>query len=263
MNISPKVPLPRDVANNLGPYYVYVLVDPGTDQIFYVGKGTGGRLLQHGWEADLVESARHRSPTVHRIREIRAAGLEPRHDIVRHGLEESDAFRVEAALIDCIDGLTNRVAGHGADLGRKTIEEYVRQYGAEPVEADAPPAVLIRLSPWEDYPVEIESGYWSPGSGYRPGMLEKELFDSTRAWWRLSPKAIEQRGIEHAVAVHEGVTRGIMNIGDWIQREDGRRAFTATPVEDKELVEKWVGTFGRRVKFKAFAQSPLIYWPLK
>jgi len=32
---------PSEVADRLGPFYVYVLVDPRTDQIFYVGKGAG------------------------------------------------------------------------------------------------------------------------------------------------------------------------------------------------------------------------------
>ncbi|SVD19550.1 uncharacterized protein METZ01_LOCUS372404, partial [marine metagenome] len=31
-------------------------------------------------------------------------------------------------------------------------------------------------------------------------------------------------------AVYEGVTRGILVIGDWITRDDGCRAFIATPV---------------------------------
>ena len=33
-------------------YYVYALVDPRTDQIFYVGKGVGNRFFQHIAEAD-------------------------------------------------------------------------------------------------------------------------------------------------------------------------------------------------------------------
>ena len=33
-------------------YYVYALVDPRTDQIFYVGKGAGNRVFQHIAEAE-------------------------------------------------------------------------------------------------------------------------------------------------------------------------------------------------------------------
>ena len=28
-------------------YYVYLLIDPETDQIFYVGKGIGNRIFAH------------------------------------------------------------------------------------------------------------------------------------------------------------------------------------------------------------------------
>jgi uncharacterized protein len=38
------------VVEKLG-YYVYLLVDPQTDRVFYVGKGTGGRCFSHVREA--------------------------------------------------------------------------------------------------------------------------------------------------------------------------------------------------------------------
>ena len=45
--------LPTEVGENIGPNYVYALVDPRNEEIFYIGKGTGERLLAHGREADL------------------------------------------------------------------------------------------------------------------------------------------------------------------------------------------------------------------
>ncbi len=261
MDIPAKTPLPREVADRIGPYYVYVLVDPRTDHIFYVGKGTGDRLLQHGREADLVEGTQQQSAKVRMIRELWTLAMEPRHDVVRHGLTEPEALLVEASLIDCLSGLTNRVSGHGIRGGRQTMAEYVSRYGAEPVEAAAPPALLVRLSRWRDRPEEIEPGVWRSGNGYRPGISECDLFDSTRAWWKLSPSSADRRRVEYAVAVHEGVTRGIMRIGEWIQREDGRRAFTASPVDDPSIVEQWIGPLGRRVEFTAAAQNPISYWP--
>lgn len=261
MDVPAKSPLPKEVADRIGPYYVYVLVDPRTDHIFYVGKGTGDRLLQHGREADLTTDARRQSDKVRLIRELRALGMEPRHDVVRHGLTEQEALLVEAALIDCVTGITNRVSGHGVAGGRRTMAEYVSKYGAQPVEPDAPPALLVRLSRWRNLPEEIEPGVWRSGNGYRPGMPESDLFDSTRAWWKLSPASVDRRRVKHAVAVHEGVTRGIMRIGDWIQREDGRRAFAALPVDDPSILEAWIGPLGRRVEFTAAAQNPIGYWP--
>jgi hypothetical protein len=66
------VGLSSEVAERLGPFYVYVLVDPRSAEIFYVGKGTGERLLHHGREADFAAHGRAGSAKVRRIREIRA-----------------------------------------------------------------------------------------------------------------------------------------------------------------------------------------------
>lgn len=252
--------LPIEVTERLGPFYVYVLVDPRNDQIFYVGKGTGERLLHHGREADLARD-RSTSAKTDRIQEIRKDGIEPQLDIVRHGLSEPEALLVEASLIDCLADLTNKVAGHGTDGSRGTLSEYLVRYGADSVADDAPPALLIRLSKWRDLPEQIEPGVWRRGNGYRPDMSQVDLFNSTRAWWKVSEASVQRRGIEYAVAVHEGITRGVLRIGDWTTRDDGRRAFGAMAVEDNSVVDAWVGEFGRRVEFTAAAQNPISYWP--
>ena len=254
-------PLPLEVAGRLGPYYVYVLVDPVDESVFYVGKGSKQRLLAHGREADLAVDAGRVSSKLHRIRAIRETGYEPRVDVVRHGLDESQALLVEAALIDSLEGLTNAADGHGAAQGRKPLSEYVARYGAPPVAADAPAVVLIRVGRWREMDEEMEPGVWRHGNGYRVGISQRELVDSARGWWKISPTSIQRRGIRHAVAVHDGVTRVVMEIGSWTQREDGRRAFTATPVLDGPIFDAWVGSLGRRVTFTAAARNPIVYWP--
>ena len=53
-----------------------------------------------------------------RIREIRLAGFEVAHVIHRHGMDETTALEVEAALIDAYPGLTNLAGGVGnSDFG--------------------------------------------------------------------------------------------------------------------------------------------------
>ncbi len=178
----------------------------------------------HGREADLAVDSSSRSGKVRRIRAIRESGYEPRVDVVRHGLDESQALLVEAALIDSLDGLTNAVEGHGAEQGRKPLSEYVARYGSSPVVADVPAVVLIRVGRWREMVEEMEPGVWRHGNGHRPGISQEELLDSARGWWKISPTSIQRRGIRHAVAVYDGVTRLVMEIGDWTQRDDGRRA---------------------------------------
>jgi uncharacterized protein len=255
--------LPLEVAERLGPYYVYVLVDPSDESVFYVGKGSKQRLLAHGREADLTLGAKPRSSKVRRIHAIREAGYEPRVDVVRHGLDESQALLVEAALIDSLDGLENAAGGHDSQLGRQPLSEYAARYGAPPVADDAPPVVLIRVGRWREMVEEMEPGLSRRGNGYRPGISSQELIDSARGWWKISPASVRRRGIRHAVAVFDGVTRAIMEIGAWTQRDDGRWAFTATPIRDGPVFSAWVGPLGKRVTFVAAARNPITYWPLQ
>lgn len=261
MTVEPEFALPAEIAERIGPYYVYVLIDPRDDSIFYVGKGMGQRLLAHGYEAMLRADPGARSSKVTRIREIRAAGSEPRIDVVRHGMDEEEAFLVESALIDCLGHLTNAVRGHGAAEGRTSLGELMCRYGAAPVDPGATPVILVRLSKWKEQHEEIERGTFRLGHGYRQGMTPEELAQSTRAWWaNISPANVERRGIRHAVAVHDGVTRAVMEIGHWVRR-GSRWAFAATPLTDGPVYDEWVGPLGRRVEFKRGSQSPVTYWP--
>jgi hypothetical protein len=110
--------------------------------VFYIGKGKGERCLDHLYEDD-------DHPKVQRIRDIFTAGLEPRIEVLAHGMATSDeAYLVEAAAIDLIGlkELTNKVVGHNSLLyGRKSIKELEVFYA--PMNADIPdPVVLIRIS---------------------------------------------------------------------------------------------------------------------
>src|ERR1019366_5709072 len=98
--------LPDGVAEHLG-YYVYLYVDPRTNRPFYVGKGQRDRVLAH--LDDFRDSTKTRV-----IAELQAGHLEPRIDILAHGLpDEETALRIEAAVIDLLGlgQLTNAVRG--------------------------------------------------------------------------------------------------------------------------------------------------------
>ncbi len=192
MKIPPHLrSLKPGMAEKLG-YYVYLYVDPRDGKVFYIGKGKGERCLDHLFEDD-------DHPKVKRIREILDAGLEPKIEILAHGIATSEeAYLVEAAAIDLIGlkELTNKVTGHNSLLyGRKSLKELEVFYC--PMNADIPdPVVLIRMN-------EL----------YRNGMSAQELYDATRGVWILSLE--RARGAKYAFAVFEGIVKEVYEPELW------------------------------------------------
>lgn len=121
------------------------------------------------------------------------------------------------------------------------------------------PVLLLRLKPWEVERAEMEPGTFREGHGYRDGMSSRELVDSTRAWWKMDPNRLVSEGIDHAVAVHQGLTRAVVRIGDLFQRTDGRWAFSATLLTSGNVFDEWVGPSGRSVDFAHGNQNPVAY----
>lgn len=78
-------------------YYVYCLIDPDTDKPFYVGKGKGNRVFEHAMGA--IKGSKE-SDKIGKINAIRCAGMRVKHVIIRHGLTENEAFKIESTLID-------------------------------------------------------------------------------------------------------------------------------------------------------------------
>ncbi len=130
-----RVHMTDDVAKALGSY-IYVYIDPRTDQPFYIGKGKGGRLFSHLDDRSETEK-------VARIDELRALGMEPRIDLLRYGMTEAEATLVEAAAIDLIGtgNLTNMMSGyHARSYGRISSDEVITMLTAKPVSARQPAA---------------------------------------------------------------------------------------------------------------------------
>ena len=92
-------------------FYVYFLVDPRDDQIFYVGKGKGKRSSAHVKEVATGKCAN--GAKMARIVDIQQSGKKVREIIFDCEMTESDAFAVERSLIQALRsyGLTNISAG--------------------------------------------------------------------------------------------------------------------------------------------------------
>jgi hypothetical protein len=211
-------------------FYVYLLIDPRDEEIFYVGKGTGERCFAHLAEARKTRADRVADyEKLARIRAIEAAGLRVGIDILRHQLDEHEALLLESAAIDLLGGktLANRVAGHdAAELGRMSVADVNARYGATPVEIDpAHRVVLIRLN-----------------VSFERSMGDTKLYDATRRWWRVSARACKL-GSPHApdwaMAVSNGVVRAVYRIEGWEQADD------VSIADDPKRPGRW-GFYGQR-----------------
>lgn len=147
-------------------HYVYALVDPRDESIFYVGKASANnRAFNH---LRIVAGEEEKDM---RIREIRAAGSEPNVEVLRYGLDSAQAsFEVEAAVIDALglENLTNKVRGHGIDRGRQKSSEVERLHGSKPVATESI-SELIML--------------FFINQTYSPTKTEHELYDCVRQFW--------------------------------------------------------------------------------
>lgn len=175
-------------------YYVYIYSHPITNEIFYVGKGKGNRVFSH------LEDE-NESEKVQMIKELKSQGLNPKIEILIHGIdEEKSALRVEASIIDLlgIQCLTNKQNGYKSALyGRMTIEQINSAYDRQKIEIDEP-AVLIRIN-----------------QAFRYSMREIELYDYTRGQWKLNPERAKQA--KYGFAIYEGIIQEVYEILDWYE----------------------------------------------
>lgn len=88
-------------------YYVYALIDPRGNQIFYIGKGKNRRFAAHEneWRSGVCSNPRKHS----RIGDIMSLGLPVITVCLEDALSERDAYRLERTFINAVgrEGLTN------------------------------------------------------------------------------------------------------------------------------------------------------------
>ncbi len=173
--------------------YVYRLEDDRS-RTFYVGKGNRNRVFAHARCALTGDEGLRYD----RIRELHSRGLEPRIVIHRHGLDDSVALEVEAALIDAYSGpeLANEIRGVDTERGLATAEDVSAQYCAETAVIEAP-AILIKIE-----------------RQWHPRLTPEQLYERTRRYWTCQPekKRVPPR---IAICVARGVVREVYDIHRW------------------------------------------------
>lgn len=186
----------------LNGFYVYALIDPRDNQIFYIGKGTANRVFSH--EAESGKSPKSEKAKLQRIQEIESAGYDVKRLIVNWGLTEAEAFAAEATLINLInfispDTLTNAVAGHHVHESL-TAEDFELLHGAEHLKAEniRHNILCIKIN-----------------QRYHRDMTPKEMYDAVRGIWRASMNTIKSKRIEYVFGVYNQLIVAVYKPDEW------------------------------------------------
>lgn len=186
-------------------YYVYALVDPRDNRIFYIGKGSGDRVFQHA-EASFDEN--NESLKLSTIRDIHQAGLEVAYYIVRHNLTEQEAYLIESTVIDLLTYkafnkkcfLTNIVSGHHQwNEGIKSENEINLLYDCEKI-APLPEEKMLLVSMNRTYKQSKAFGVYKRANDY----------ESARKYWAISSDKAAK--IDYILGVYRGIVRIVIKV---------------------------------------------------
>ena len=226
-------------------YYVYALVDPRDNRIFYIGKGKGNRVFQHAKDS-LNEN--YKSLKLDVIRCILNEGKQVELYILRHNLTEDSAFIVESTLIDLltyskfnrINQLTNIVAGHHQwDEGIKNVDEINAIYDCKQIKVNQDEKLLL-VSLNRSFDQAKASGV------YR----RLDIYETTRKYWKIAKSRAQN--IKYVLGVYKGVVRSVIEINGWKWTnvaEDGtkfkseRCIFEGKLIEDSPYINKDVSDY--------------------
>ncbi|RKE02079.1 LEM-3-like GIY-YIG domain-containing protein [Marinifilum flexuosum] len=185
-------------------FYVYLLVDPETNEPFYVGKGKENRVFAH-INLDIKENTENL-----KYQEIQRIGSDKvKHVIVRHGLSESAAFAVEASLIDTfryIPSFNTFVKGNiqggvnSIENGLMTSDEIISIYNAEPLKVIDDNCLIININ-----------------KNYKKGAGVEAIYNATKETWKMA----EWRPPKYCYVLSEyrGLIREVFKIKEWYTKE--------------------------------------------
>lgn len=243
-------------------YYIYCLVDPRNNNIFYIGKGLGNRVFQHAKGA-LVSNI-NENDKISLINDIHKNGLTPLYYILRHNIQnEQQALEYEALAIDLLSivksnqqPLTNIQGGiYSSEKGLMTLSEFKRLYDPQELKTDLPIVLITINKNYRKLKQQIKSGE------INESQLEQEIYERTRGYWKTG---LRRETAKYAVAVYRGWTLAAYEISYWVEapiERQGRWGFVGkilskdSPIY-QELVDKL--TYSSNDAYKA-PQNPITY----
>ncbi len=176
-------------------FYVYVLINPFTNKIFYIWKGKWNRIFSHLYWALKWDKE---SSKLNTIKSILSKNKIPEHKIIRHWLTEKEAFEVESALIDFywIENLTNLVSGHNSfDRWIMSVNDIIVNYESEKIKIKDN-LLLININGL--------FYYW---------MNYKEIYEATRKSWRLNINKV--KNIKYVLSIYKWIVREVFEVSEW------------------------------------------------
>ena len=222
--------------------YVYALIDPRDNKIFYIGKGITNRVFSHINEAIINPKETEKLET---IRAIKNSNQKVKHFIIRHGLEENEAILLESVLIDFltfkdfaeIAKITNIASGHYSFIhGIKTAEECEILYNcAELIRENVKHKIIV---------ININKSFDNKRNrkNNNPVYSRPNIYEATRGWWVLDNR--RAKSAEYVCAEYGGIIRAIFKPEKWLQDIENRGVkrwgFEGTEVSDNEILELYM-----------------------
>jgi len=221
--------------------YVYALVGPDNNEVFYVGRGKDNRGFQH-----LKNKAKSESEKTKIIAGIRARGKEPRLDIIRYGLNEKTAIEVESAIIDTIglDKLSNSIRGKDTSKGRTKAEDLNIQLGGKHLNIeDINDNVILFFC-------------------HNSLAKNNDIYDSTRQFWPLSQTRITKRNVngelyyKYALTMKGCTVIEVFEILQWYPA--GSTVSSRKFIDDKKKRWEFIGSYPEK-KIQKYYKNKLLY----
>lgn len=194
-------------------FYVYCLVDPRDNRIFYIGKGCGNRVFQHANDAISTNDDNLRLEI---IRDIISKGYSVKYFIIRHKLTEAVAYQIESTLIDFLTFkdfnlttvLTNIQSGyHQWNEGIKSIEDIIALYDCNPLNVVGSDRLMI---------VKLNKTY--EGKSSEKIYQRDSMYEKVRKYWKLNPE--KARRVDFVLAVFKGIVRAVYKPDEWYAVQD-------------------------------------------
>src|SRR5699024_1952149 len=200
-------------------YYVYLLMDPRTNKVFYVGKGRGNRFISHMNDLEGDETDK-----ISLIKEIQDEGYNVKHYIIQRGLSEESALKIESALIDVftheefehLSNITNINRGfYSFENGISKANEIENIYSAKPLDVNSVEHNLLLININRNFNSGIP------------------LYEATRKYWRLNMNRVKK--VDFVLSEYRGIVRAIFKPEKWyVDEERERKYFEGSEVKDQE-----------------------------